>query len=133
MTTVVAQPQTATAPFGIQLAEGETYLCGLIDANGDTVHTVLLPGDSDRASHKKQLEWAQSIGGDLPNRIEQAVMKAKFSDRFEPAGYWSNETCDWDSAYAWYQDFNDGLQDGYRKSAALRAVAVRRFSGSVIQ
>ncbi|WP_104656554.1 DUF1566 domain-containing protein [Ralstonia insidiosa] len=133
MTNAAAQPQTAAAPFGIQLAEGETYLCGLIDANGDTVHTVLLPGDSDRASHKKQLEWAQSIGGDLPNRIEQAVMKAKFSDRFEPAGYWSNETCDWDSAYAWYQDFDNGYQDSNRKSAALRAVAVRRFSHSVIQ
>jgi hypothetical protein len=109
------------------LADGETYLIGLVDANGDVEHTVLLPGDKDDASQAEQFAWAKSLGGDLPNRIEQAVMFAKFRDRFQKDAYWSNETCDWGSSFAWCQNFNDGLQYSYRKSAALRAVAVRRF------
>jgi hypothetical protein len=74
-----------------------------------------------------QFAWAQSLGGDLPNRIEQAVMFAKFRDRFQRDAYWSNESCDWNDSYAWCQGFGYGHQLIYRKSAALRAVAVRRF------
>ncbi|NYH21420.1 DUF1566 domain-containing protein [Paraburkholderia bryophila] len=109
------------------LADGEIYLIGLVDANGDVEHTILLPGDNDDASQAEQLAWAQSIGGDLPNRIEQAVMLAKFRDRFQKDAYWSNETCDWNSSCAWFQGFGGGGQDGTHKCAALRAVAVRRF------
>ena len=47
--------------------------------------------------------------------------------RFQEAAYWSNETHESDSSYAWYQNFYDGPQYGYLKSAALRAVAVRRL------
>jgi len=109
------------------LAEGDTYLCGLVDANGDVEHTVLLLGDNDDASQADQFAWAQSLGGDLPNRIEQAVMFAKFRDRFQRDAYWSNEICEWDTSCAWGQYFGDGFQGYGHKSAALRAVAVRRF------
>jgi hypothetical protein len=109
------------------LAEGEIYLCGIVDANGDVTHTILLPGDNDDASQETQFAWAQSLGGDLPNRIEQAVMFAKFRDRFQRDAYWSNESCDWNASYAWCQDFDSGPQHYGPKSAALRAVAVRRF------
>ena len=109
------------------LAEGEIYLCGLVDANGDIEHTVLLPGDNDYATQAEQFEWAKSLGGDLPNRIEQAVMFAKFRDRFQSDAYWSNETCHWDASCAWYQGFGGGGRGTSPKSAALRGVAVRRF------
>lgn len=109
------------------LAEGEIYLCGLVDANGDLEHTVIIGINNDGGSWQKQMEWAKSLGGDLTNRIEQAVIRARRPDLVEEAAYWSNTTVEWDSACAWYQDFYGGLQYFSLKSAARRAVAVRRF------
>jgi hypothetical protein len=114
--------------------EGETY-AGLIgNANGEAYHLILLPGDNDRASFEAQLEWAKSIGGDLPDRVEQALLFKHFKPEFQEAGYWSNTVCEPDededeeeSSWAWYQGFNDGYQDGNRKSYGLRARAVRRL------
>jgi len=109
------------------LAEGETYLCGLVDANGDVEHAVIIGINNDGASWQKQLDWAKSLGGDVTNRVEQAVIRARRPDLVEEAAYWSNTEVEWDSSFAWYQDFSYGFQYFYLKSAALRAVAVRRF------
>ena len=56
-----------------ELAEGETYVGCIGDAAGNLHHVILLPGDNDDADWDAQMEWAKSIGGDLPNRIEQAM------------------------------------------------------------
>ncbi len=109
------------------LAEGEIYLCGLVDANGDVEHTLIVSVNNERAGWQQQMDWAKSIGADLTNRVEQALIRARRPDLVEEAAYWSNTTVEWDSAYAWYQLFDYGCQYGNRKSAALRAVAVRRF------
>lgn len=74
------------------------------------------------------MDWAKEIGGDLPNRIEQAMLFAHFKDQFKPDWYWSNTTVDVYDAYAWLQDFGYGshhndLKDGYD----FRARAVRRL------
>ncbi|HGO6081878.1 TPA: DUF1566 domain-containing protein [Burkholderia cenocepacia] len=111
------------------LAEGEIYLCGFVDANGDVEHTVLLPGENGRAPWKDQLEWAKSRGGDLPTRVELVILYEKHRDQFEKAAYWSNAPDD-DPEYAgwaWYQDFYDGGQHDSRQLDELRARAVRRF------
>ncbi|RQR50111.1 DUF1566 domain-containing protein [Burkholderia sp. Bp9125] len=113
------------------LAEGEVYLGGFVDANGDVTHTILLPGDT-RATRSKSLEWAKSIGGDLPTRVELAVAYAKHRDLFEQRAYWSNEVVADDPGWAWYQYFHDGYQRGYHQNDELRARAVRRFVPSVI-
>ncbi|VWC53810.1 hypothetical protein BLA9940_02102 [Burkholderia aenigmatica] len=111
------------------LAEGEIYLCGIVDTNGDVEHTVLLPGENGRAPWKDQLEWAKSRGGDLPTRVELVILYEKHRDQFEKAAYWSN-TPDDDpeySGWAWYQGFDDGSQSSTRQTGELRARAVRRF------
>ncbi|MBU9468332.1 DUF1566 domain-containing protein [Burkholderia multivorans] len=111
------------------LAEGEIYLCGIIDANGDVVHTVLLPGDNDRATWQAQMDWAKSIGGDLPTRAELVIAYEQHRDQFQKAPYWSNTPGD-DPDYAgwaWYQNFNNGDQTNDRQDNELRARAVRRF------
>lgn len=111
------------------LAEGEIYLCGLVDANGDVEHTVLLPGDNERATWPDQLAWAKSICGDLPTRPELAIAFEKHRDLFQKAAYWSN-TPDDDpeySGWAWCQGFDGGSQSSYLQSSKLRARAVRRF------
>ncbi|WP_051305072.1 DUF1566 domain-containing protein [Chitinilyticum litopenaei] len=90
-------------------------------------HLILLPGDSDSAEWQEQMDWAKSIGGDLPNRIEQAMLWARLRDQFQENWYWSNETHHRDAGYAWSQDFSYGHQGNDRKSSALRARAVRRL------
>ncbi|WGS53529.1 DUF1566 domain-containing protein [Paraburkholderia sp. D15] len=111
------------------LAEGEIYIGAVGDKNGDIYHVVLLPGDNDDAPWADQLEWAKSIGGDLPNRIEQAMLFAGFRDEFQKDAYWSNAP-DTDTGYAgwaWYQYFLTGSQSLNHKGNALRARAVRRL------
>lgn len=79
------------------LAEGETYVGSYGNAAGELTHVTLLVGDNDGATQEKQLEWAKSIGGDLPNRIEYAMLFAYHRDRFQKDAYWSNEECSWNS------------------------------------
>ena len=109
------------------LAEGETYIGCIGDATGNLHHVILLPGDNDDATHEAQLEWAKSIGGDLPNRIEQAMLWANHRDQFKKDWYWSNQTHHSESGWAWYQYFTSGTQLISYRYYALRARAVRRL------
>ena len=110
-----------------ELAEGETYVGAIGDAAGNLHHVILLPGDNDYATHEAQLEWAKSIGGDLPSRIEQAMLWANHRDQFKKDWYWSNEIHDADSGWAWCQNFCDGYQNFSGRNNELRARAVRRL------
>lgn len=108
------------------LTDGEVYLCGFVDANGDVEHTVLLPGD-ERATWKKALEWARSIGGDLPTRIELSVAYANHRALFEQAAYWSKEEDKDEAGRAWFQFFSNGHQSYGDTDYEFRARAVRRL------
>ena len=111
-----------------ELADGEIYIGAIGDAAGNLHHVILLPGDNDDAPHEAQIEWAKSIGGDLPNRIEQAMLWANHRDLFQKDWYWSNETHNSNAAYAWYQYFYYGYQLSYHKdNFYCRARAVRRL------
>ena len=109
------------------LAEGETYIGLIGNAAGEAHHVILLPGDNDEANHEAALEWAKSIGGDLPTRIEQAMLWANHKDLFQKDWYWSNETHSAAPAFAWFQNFYYGLQYTNHKYGELRARAVRRL------
>ncbi len=109
------------------LAEGEIYVGAIGDAAGNLHHVILLPGDNDYATHESQLEWAKSIGGDLPNRIEQAMLWAHHRDQFKKDWYWSNETHHSESGWAWCQYFYYGYQSYDYRYGELRARAVRRL------
>ena len=110
-----------------ELADGEIYIGAIGDALGNLHHVILLPGDNDDATHEAQIEWAKSIGGDLPSRIEQAMLWANHRDLFQKDWYWSNETHHSESGWAWYQGFDYGSQSGSHKGDELRARAVRRL------
>lgn len=110
-----------------ELADGEIYIGAIGDADGKLYHVVLLPGDNDDATHESQLEWAKSIGGDLPSRIEQAMLWANHRDQFKKDWYWSNEQHVSESGWAWYQDFNYGTRSYDPQDDCLRARAVRRL------
>ncbi|VWD20418.1 DUF1566 domain-containing protein [Burkholderia contaminans] len=111
------------------LNEGEIYMGIIANTSGELHHVVLLPGDNDDASWQAQMEWAQSIGGDLPTRVEHLFLLANHRDLFESDAYWSNQP-DTDPGYsgwAWYQNFSDGRQGSNHQGNEFRARAVRRL------
>ncbi|MGK2829202.1 DUF1566 domain-containing protein [Ralstonia pseudosolanacearum] len=93
---------------------------------------ILLPGDNDDADWQTQMDWAKSVGGDLPYPEEQSMLFANLRERFKPEAYWSNKTYESNSACAWYQNFDYGDQNDLHKSVALRAVSVSRLINSVL-
>ena len=87
------------------LENGEIYIGAIGDSEGNLHHVILLPGDNDNdtATFEASLGWAKSIGGDLPTRIEQAMLWANHRDQFNQDWYWSKETHHTESCWAWYQ------------------------------
>ena len=116
--------KTITLP---ELKSGETYAGIVIDDKGLMHHLILLDGDADDAPHQEQLDWAKSIGGELPTRQEQALLYANCKSQFKSDWYWSADLYASDSGYAWYQIFGHGYQDINGIGLKLRARAVRRF------
>ena len=114
-----------TNPFTLpELAEGERYIGGIISADGTTTYIILLPGDFN-GSWKKSMNWAEKQGGDLPNRVEQALLYATAAEEFTRTAYWSNTASE--SGWAWSQGFDSGCQYDVLKGFELRARAVRRL------
>lgn len=117
---------TTTTEFTAKhLRKGETFIGVFSDHQGNPYCAILLPGDNAGAPWQAQLDWAKSVGGDLPDRVEQAMLLKHLPHLFQKAAYWSN-TKHTDSTYAWCQNFDYGSQDDYRKSSKFRARAVRR-------
>ena len=52
------------------LTEGETYI-GPFVFGSKREDVILLPGDCAGLTWGKAMAWAKSIGGDLPDRVEQ--------------------------------------------------------------
>ena len=114
------------------VAEGETYIGSIGDKNGDAYHLIMLSEENEGATWQDAMDWSKSVGGDLPNRIEQAMLFAYFKDQFKPDWYWSNQSFvdpddEEDDRYAWCQGFSLGGQYDLPKNTKLRALAVRRL------
>ena len=108
------------------LNEGEIYAGAIIALDGTGHHVILLDGDHDDADWDASMEWAKSIGGDLPDRVEQAMLYKYLPDRFKNEWYWSNTQHYGYSSYAWCQHFHNGGQHDTNETDELRARAVRR-------
>ncbi len=116
---------TAANKFAIpQLNAGEVYAGAIINPDGTGHHTIRLPGDNDDATWDEQMAWAKSIGGDLPDRVEQAMFYKHMPEQFKKDWYWSNMQRG--SRSAWGQDFGNGYQNWLYTYYKCRAVAVRR-------
>ena len=129
LSALIAEFEQLPAPYlpeGITLSIGERYLCSITRPDGKTCHTILLPGEFSAANWDDQMQQAKAIGGDLPSRVEQALLLECMPEEFKREAYWSNTQHSGYSDCAWYQDFDDGGQDGLHKTVELRARAVRR-------
>jgi hypothetical protein len=110
------------------LKEGEQYAGIILGKNGEqSHHLILLPGKIENTDWQKSLDWAKSVGGELPTRREQALLYANLKEQFKPEWYWSCEQRAAGPDYAWVQVFGDGFQVSGLKSGSHRARAVRRL------
>ena len=107
-----------------KLADGEIYVGAIGDALGNLHHVILLPGDHDGANWETQTAWAQSIGGELPTRVEQSLLFSQCKSLFKKEAYWSNDCFEY--GRAWYQYILYGHQSITSRINELRARAVRR-------
>lgn len=110
-----------------ELKEGETYGGAIINPDGTGHHFILLPEDKEESAWDEAMAWAKEQGGDLPNRVEQALLYDQSKDQFKPEWYWSNTQDASHSDSAWYQSFFNGYQEHWREDSRIRARAVRRI------
>lgn len=112
----------------IPLNHGEIYV-GTIITPGEygSYHLILIPGEAESINWSDAQSWAKDAGGELPNRVEGALLFAAQRSEFKEAWYWTRERHVSDSDCAWTQDFCDGLQDYDDTGSKGRARAVRRL------
>ena len=112
----------------VPLAIGEKYVGTIVSADGSrNHHIILLPGAVSGMTWNSAKEWAASIGGELPDRVESPLLFATMKDEFEEECYWTREAYASDSGYAWCQFFDYGHQLSTDITGKLRARAVRRL------
>lgn len=121
-------PRITVPAADIELADGEIY-AGLIlnDDGTPSHHLVLLPGDHEDTTWQAAVDWAKSLGGELPSRREQSLLFANGKQPFERDWYWSGELYASEPSYAWFQDFTSGGQYDCRIYHQCRARSVRRL------
>jgi hypothetical protein len=120
--------KSGASSFAVPAArQGERYLGSIIEPSGRIRHTFLMPGD-EKKNWNDGWKWAQSRGGDLPDRIEQTMFLVYMPEEFQKEAYWSNTQHAGNSDNAWYQCFKDGDQFTLSKNDKLRVRSVRRVT-----
>ncbi len=109
-----------------KLANGEKFVGFIVSADGTKKHAIiLLDGEKQDVIWEKAKEWAKSIGGDLPDRVEIALLFNTLKSEFSSNWYWTNEA--YGSSYAWLQHFGNGYQNCHYVGINFHARAVRRL------
>jgi len=104
---------------------GEVYAGATTSPAGVSTHIFLLP-ETFKGPWEKAMAWAAKLGGELPDRVESALLFANCKNEFEPTWHWTREELD--DAFAWSQTFGNGYQSYYHKgNNDCRARAVRRL------
>lgn len=118
---------TITLPF--PLVDGEIYAGISRDHDtGEWHHLVRLPDTLDRGlTWQEAIDWARSVGGELPTRDESALLHANARDRIDHGHwYWTATQHASEPSWVWVQNFYGGFQHGTCKDYRFRAHAVRR-------
>lgn len=132
-TTAPASPTDQLAPFiagsTFPLAEGEVYAGLSRDPDtGAWHHVVLLPVLPDKdLNWQEAIDWAKSVGGELPTRWESALLYANCRQTIDlDYWYWTSTPYAGAERSAWGQLFGLGYQLNLHKDYPSRARAVRR-------
>lgn len=98
-------------------------------AEPDGILELLEAKPEERLTWDEATKWADSVGGRLPTRKEQALLFANVPEQFETDYYyWSCEQHESNDDYAWLQTFSYGYQLFNVKGNKHLARAVRRVS-----
>ena len=111
-----------------ELNEGEVN-AGLCVVDGKFSHwLILLPATTDKdLKWQEAIDWAASVGGELPTRDESALLYANVRDQIDQDyWYWTSTPHASEPSWAWGQDFDNGLQNDDPKVNHYWARAVRR-------
>jgi len=112
----------------IELHPGEHYAGPVLDESGHLLHHLVLMAQrpTDKLNWQAAMDWAQRVGGTLPNRQEQSLLFANCKPHLQSGWHWSSETYEDDASYAWLCLFSHGYIHDDHKSFEGSAVAVRR-------
>ncbi|MFA7278607.1 MAG: hypothetical protein WC100_00765 [Sterolibacterium sp.] len=114
------------------LNPGERLVATVITPNGRRDHVIRMAQEvqtSDELTWKAAMKFAEDAGGELPDRVEGALLYAtKEEGEFEPDWYWTREQDAGDESCAWLQSFSHGRQDNDHKGYQYRVVLVRRVA-----
>lgn len=111
-----------------ELKAGEGYAGILLDKSGKSIaHLIEIAVRGQEGTHEEQTAWAKSVGGELPDLQESALLYANRKHAHESRYYWTRELHAGYAEAAWFQNFGGGYQ-GYdlHKGSKYRACAVRR-------
>ena len=118
-----------TALGEIEAQDGEEYAGLIVSADGTKKHHLfLLPDERERINWEDAKAWAESIGGELPDRVESALLFATMKDHFKPGWHWTRGQHAASFRYAWFQNFDHGSQGSYNINDEIRARAIRRVA-----
>ena len=119
---------SSVTSFVPELRDGEHYAGIIFGKDGaPNHHLILLPGSKSDIQWGDAVDWARSVGGELPSRREQSLLFTNLKEHFEREWYWSAEQYADDTDCAWNQYFSYGFQSNDHKSYEGRARAVRRL------
>lgn len=129
MTTVTETSVLELPPTSINLQPGERYAGVTLDGEGRIKHhVILLPNRLEEVlPWQKAMEWAESVGGQLPTRQEQSLLFANCKPHIVADWYWSCEESE-SGSYAWICYFSAQLPARPHESFEGSAVAVRRLN-----
>ena len=122
--------QTAAIRFAALPAINAPFCDGTfagITTNKDGQHFAVcqLPSRVTKVTWQAATDWAKGLNAELPSRTVAAMIVANVEDRPKSGWYWTCESVDGDTSYAWHCTFSNGHQYGTRKSYEGAAVAVR--------
>lgn len=109
------------------LQEGEWNAGLVMQDNLPQYWLILLPARGEDLTWQRAIDWPKSVGGELPTRMESALLYANLRDKIDPdEWYWTATPYAGAERCAWIQDFHTGGQHYDPKGTNFRAVAVRR-------
>jgi len=89
---------------------------------------VLLPDKAGSCVNWKTAgEWARSIGGDLPTRLDAALLFANLDKHLASSWVFISDGDEHPGNTDWGRVFNDGWYSKYRNRSGFGAYAVRRI------
>jgi hypothetical protein len=129
--TAITPDDVQTTTLAALPAVGAPFLGGIfagVTTNGGKHHcAVVLLLDWPAPTHwQAAMDWAKSVGGELPSRAVSALLFANLRDKFLPrSSHWTSEPDGSYGSCAWVTNFLDGRQYSYHTGDEVRALAVR--------